>query len=72
MIRCCKDCPDRHVGCHSKCEKYAKDKMRNDLAKLRRKKEYEKFSVHVSYKTEHVNGYRRHSKIKYTHPKGMR
>jgi hypothetical protein len=18
----CKDCPDRHIGCHSKCEKY--------------------------------------------------
>lgn len=22
MIAPCKDCPDRHIGCHGKCEKY--------------------------------------------------
>lgn len=21
-ITCCRDCPDRHMGCHSICEKY--------------------------------------------------
>ena len=28
-ICCCKDCvpPDRHVGCHSSCEKYLKEKQ---------------------------------------------
>ena len=22
MIRCCKDCQERHIGCHGNCEKY--------------------------------------------------
>jgi hypothetical protein len=26
IIRCCKDCTDRHYGCHSKCEKYNAEK----------------------------------------------
>lgn len=25
-IWCCKDCKDRHVGCHSVCEKYKEQK----------------------------------------------
>lgn len=24
MIWCCKDCTERHVGCHGKCERYIK------------------------------------------------
>ena len=28
----CKDCPDRHLGCHSKCERYkAWKKEREEL-----------------------------------------
>lgn len=26
-IRCCKDCKDRHLACHDKCEKYIKEKQ---------------------------------------------
>lgn len=26
----CKDCPDRFVGCHSGCERYASFKAQND------------------------------------------
>jgi hypothetical protein len=29
----CKDCPDRVVGCHSKCEKYKSYKRNNTEAK---------------------------------------
>jgi len=25
-ISCCKDCKERHLGCHSKCERYIKQK----------------------------------------------
>lgn len=24
-IRCCYKCPDRHPGCHAKCERYQKE-----------------------------------------------
>ena len=30
----CKDCPDRYVGCHSKCDKYIKWKEQEQLRKL--------------------------------------
>ena len=33
----CKDCKDRHVGCHSKCEKYLEYKKELQKAKHREK-----------------------------------
>lgn len=29
----CKDCADRHVGCHGKCERYQKSVEQNVVAK---------------------------------------
>ena len=26
----CKDCPDRHINCHSSCERYAEYKKKNN------------------------------------------
>ena len=26
QIRCCKGCTERHMGCHSECEKYKAEK----------------------------------------------
>jgi hypothetical protein len=34
---CCKDCTDRHLGCHSVCEKYIAAKAK--IEKLREKRE---------------------------------
>ena len=36
-IKCCKDCPDRHVGCHGTCEKYKKERAEMDSLKARMK-----------------------------------
>ena len=33
----CKDCKDRHIGCHSKCEKYLEYKKELQKAKHREK-----------------------------------
>lgn len=33
----CKDCKDRYVGCHSKCEKYAQFKQ--EIAERKRKQQ---------------------------------
>lgn len=30
QIRCCKDCSDRHVGCHGECERYISEKKSID------------------------------------------
>lgn len=29
-ITCCKGCTDRHLGCHSKCNEYKEQKVKND------------------------------------------
>ncbi len=29
-ITCCKDCPNRHGGCHSTCEKYKQERKEYD------------------------------------------
>ena len=36
----CKDCKDRQIGCHSKCEKYLEFKKQND--EIKRKQRIEK------------------------------
>ena len=34
MTAPCKDCPERHMGCHSKCEKYIEyHKFREEVLK---------------------------------------
>lgn len=30
---CSRDCPDRHMGCHSDCKEYLKAKEKNDIKK---------------------------------------
>jgi len=32
-ITCCKDCEERYIGCHSKCEKYIKEKQTLEKSK---------------------------------------
>lgn len=39
IITCCKDCKERHVGCHAECEKYSSQKnaiqkVKDDRARL--------------------------------------
>lgn len=33
QITCCKDCPDRHPGCHGSCEKYKAQRAEYDAKK---------------------------------------
>lgn len=32
-ITCCKDCQERHPGCHDKCQAYQKERLKNELRK---------------------------------------
>ena len=35
----CKDCTDRHVGCHGTCEKYKKESEERDAIRLAEKRQ---------------------------------
>ena len=43
----CKDCQERHEGCHSKCEKYAEDKKEWEAIKAKMVKEKQEFNLTV-------------------------
>lgn len=30
-IKCCQKCEDRHIGCHSECERYKKERLEYDM-----------------------------------------
>lgn len=47
---CCKDCPDREVGCHSKCEVYLKYRAKQDLINAMKLKREQKFPAHVKFR----------------------
>lgn len=32
-IKCCQKCEDRHIGCHSECERYKKERLEYDMKK---------------------------------------
>ena len=48
----CKDCPDRHVLCHSNCEKYADYKARVEELSTTIREDEKKRSEVVRYQTE--------------------
>lgn len=52
MVQTCKGCPDREVGCHSRCEKYLKAKARQDLVNRLRQKREEKYPAHITFTKE--------------------
>lgn len=39
-MRVCKDCTDRHIGCHSRCERYQEEVRFNNQVKRNRELEY--------------------------------
>lgn len=54
-ITCCKDCTDRHAGCHATCEKYNQQKTELDAIKAERRKQYEINSGLNAYRYEGIN-----------------
>lgn len=43
----CKDCTERHAGCHAACEKYAEDKAKHD--KLKREERVKNLAKTYTY-----------------------
>lgn len=56
MVLTCKDCTERTVGCHGRCEKYLKAKARQDLANRLRQKRDEKYPEHTTFSKEIHHG----------------
>lgn len=48
MIRCCKDCQDRCLHCHSICEKYIAEKKEHD--KQRKEQQETHYADYFDYK----------------------
>jgi len=41
LIKCCKDCKDRHPACHDFCERYRKEKAESQDARDKRLRFYQ-------------------------------
>lgn len=50
--QCCKDCRDREIGCHSKCEAYLKYRAKQDLLNAMKLKREQKFQAHLKFQKE--------------------
>lgn len=51
---CCKDCKERYVGCHSKCQQYIKERDEYEALKKIIAKAKVKDSVFRSYQTDQI------------------
>lgn len=55
MLRApCKDCPDRHLGCHGTCEKYQEYKKRHDEEVAALQSEKDAYADMYNYREEKV------------------
>lgn len=41
LIKCCKDCKDRHPACHDSCYKYQREKTESNKARDKRLQFYQ-------------------------------
>ena len=48
-IKCCRDCPNRYVGCHSECTMYKAEKTRYEQTKAATRKAKER-EIDLFYK----------------------
>lgn len=57
IIRCCKDCDDRVIGCHATCERYLGEKKEIEELKEKIKKDQlvDNFILHQQILTTTIN-----------------
>lgn len=54
MIRTCKNCTERHVGCHSTCKAYKLEKQRHEENQARIRQEKASYNLYREYKNERM------------------
>lgn len=63
MIHCCRDCPDRHIGCHATCESYIRQKAEYEENKNRIRKIKEKESQFRMLRNDQIEKMRKKGKL---------
>lgn len=53
-FECCVDCAERHVGCHSTCERYISDKENYDKKRNKIKDQKKRESIVTGYAVDSV------------------
>lgn len=53
--KCCRDCKERHVGCHGSCEKYKKSKEEFEAFRRKVIENKRKEAFMHGYKRERIN-----------------
>lgn len=70
-ITCCKDCKERHLHCHSSCEKYKTEKAELDKLKESKRGDIEfkhyKQDKNAEWKTALAKRKQNHSKYRHRH-----
>lgn len=65
VITPCKNCEDRHMGCHSECERYAKYKQECELENQARRERLQLTSAYIDSCTrKNINRFRKTRKDK--------
>lgn len=60
----CYECPDREVGCHSKCEKFLEYKQKNADAEAEKQRVWLSENEFYNFKKDNVARYKRRRGIK--------
>ena len=45
FMKACLNCKDRYSGCHDECDKYKKEKMKIEQARIKKKEYYDNYST---------------------------
>lgn len=63
LIRCCKDCPERHLACHDTCERYKQEHREYQTEKEALYKEAHKGDQYDEFRVEQMRkAYKRRRK----------
>lgn len=59
MIKCCKGCDDRYIGCHGRCERYINEKAQDTEQKEQQRQR--QFEEHLRYSSRAMAGKKKKS-----------
>lgn len=64
LIRCCKDCPDRHLACHDTCERYKQEHREYQAEKEVYCKDRNKGYEYDDFRAEQIRKAQKHRRKK--------
>ena len=64
MIKCCKDCKERTINCHSTCEKYLLEAEQNRIQREQKRKLNEGNVSVLEYKRNHYKAVDKRNRVR--------